>query len=410
MLTANAGRASRRFYAELADYKDSVAARCGRADWEKMAAVDLGRIQGRMGAKDIEMVQYDLARLSARFQGRISIGAVDYQLGQSLMAGGKPLKAAEAYARVDSDSRMHGPACLGLLQALFESRQDDTLLARYRAFRASGALDVKLLQPARYLAVQSAYLLGADSARRAAADSVVESEVLSSGVRSAYHFRSLFVYAKSLIRQKRFKEARGALGTLVAESTLDPKLRDGAELSLAHLNFEEGFHEKALKGYQNLIDRPGFQAEALYGMVWCNIKLGDLDASEFILKKLITQHPDNPWAIEGFMVLIRKLMANAREEWGFRLQAEKELDRLAEYEERLAGKEASALLSPEQARNLRGKLAKARASLERQRPAPVESVARLYQNAMGLVDFVEERYRTGEYSDVDWNSEREARR
>src|SRR5690606_18482917 len=37
VLTANAGRASQRFYGELNEYKDSVAARTGNADWERMA-------------------------------------------------------------------------------------------------------------------------------------------------------------------------------------------------------------------------------------------------------------------------------------------------------------------------------------------------------------------------------------
>jgi tetratricopeptide (TPR) repeat protein len=400
VLLANTGRASQRFYSALGDYKDSVAARCGKADWERMASIDLRRIQGRMRAKSIDMVQYDLERLSARFQGRISIGVVDYYLGTSLMVGGMPLKAAEAYDRVGRDSRMHGPASLGVLQALFESHQDDSVLVRYRAFLSSGALDVKLLQPARYLAVQSAYFLGADSA--------VEAEVLSSGVKGGFHFKSLFVYAKSLVRNKRYTEARGVLAAVVAESNLDRGLRNRAELALAHLNFEEGFHERALKGYQALLDQSGMQAEALYGMVWCNIRMGDLEASEFILRKLITQYPDNPWAIEGFMVLIRKLMAGAKEEWAFRMQVDREAAKLKEYEGVLARRMEEKLISAEQAAAVRAKLERARAALSRQRPHPVEDVAKMYQQAIGLVDFVEERYRTGEYSEVSFNREREA--
>lgn len=399
VLMANVGRASQKFYVEFGDYKDSVAARSGRQDWEKMAGIDLRRIKGRMGAKSIENVQYDLERLSARFQGRISIGVVNYYLGTSLMVGGRPLKAAEAFAKVGTDSRMHGPAGLGVLQALFESRQDDSVVARYRAYLAAGAFDVKTLQPARYLAVQSAYFLGADS--------LVEAEVLASGLKTAYHFKSLFVYAKSLVRQKRFKEARGVLAALVAESTLERRLHDAAELALAHLNFEEGFHETAFKGYQNLLDKPGMQAEALYGMVWCNIRMGDLEASEFILRKLITQYPDNPWAIEGFMVLIRKLLVTAKEEWGFRLQVDRELDQLRDYEARLRQREEDRLMPADQAAAVRGKLVRAREALLRQRPVPVEDVARLYQQSLGLVEFVEERYRTGEYSEVSFNQERE---
>jgi tetratricopeptide (TPR) repeat protein len=399
VLMANAGRASQRFYAEYNDYKDTLASRSEKPDWEKMARVDLDRIKTRMGSKNIEMVQEDLERLSKRFEGRISIGMVDYYLATSLMVGGKALAAGDAYAKVGSDSRMYGPACLGLLQALFETRQDDTLLVRYRAFLASGALADKLLAPARYLAVQSAYFLGADT--------LIESEVLASDVKNEFHFKSLFVYAKSLVRQGKFKEARPVLVTLVSEANLDKKLHGQAEIALAHLNFEEKFYETALKGYQGLLDQPGFQAEALYGMVWCNIKMGDLEASEFILKKLISQYPDNPWAMEGFMVLVRKLMVNAKSEWVFRLQIEKEMAQLKDFQKKLAQREAAGTLPEGQAKAVGEKLARAAAVLSRQKLLPIEDVARLYQQALGLCDFVDERYKSGEYSDVSFNRDRE---
>ncbi|HKP97955.1 MAG TPA: tetratricopeptide repeat protein [Fibrobacteria bacterium] len=399
VLMANVGRASQRFYGELNDYKDSLAARTDKQEWEKMANLDLARIKARLASKSIEMVQEDLARLSDRFQGRISIGKIDFYLGSSFMVGGKPLKAADAFARVASDSRIYGPACLGVLQALFDSRQDDSLLSRYKAFMAAGAFDEKLFPPARFLAVQSAYELGQDS--------IVEREMMAGGNKNAHYFKSLFVYAKSLVRQKRFPEARGVLVNLVSESQIDKRLHNQAELALAHLNFEEGHYEQALKGYQNLLDQQGFQAEALYGMVWANIRMGDLDAGEFILKKLIAQYPDNPWAIEGFNVLVRKVMLKARNEWAFRLQVDKETDQLKAFDRKLRDREDGKQMSGEQLAAVKAKLEKAAAALARQKPLSPEAIARLYQQGLGLCDFVEDRYKSGEYSEQTFNKERE---
>ncbi len=400
VLMANVGRASQRFYGELNDYKDSLAARAGKQEWEKMANLDLARIKARLASKSIEMVQEDLERLSGRFQGRISIGKIDFYLGSSLMVGGKPLKAADAFAKVTPDSRIYGPACLGLLQALFDSRQDDSLLVRYQAYMAAGVFDEKLFPSARYLAVQSAHELGMDS--------IVEREMVAGGNKNAYYFKSLFVYAKSLARQKRFPEARGALVNLISESQIDKRLHNQAELALAHLNFEESHYEQALKGYQNLLDQQGFQAEALYGMVWANIRMGDLDAGEFILKKLIAQYPDNPWAIEGFNVLVRKVMLKARNEWAFRLQVEKETDQLKDFGKKLRDREEGKQMSQEQLAAVRAKLDKAADALARQKPLSPEAIARLHQQGLGLCDFVEERYSSGEYSEQTFNKEREA--
>lgn len=400
VLMANVGRASQRFYGELNDYKDSLAVRADKQEWEKMAGLDLARIQGRLTARSIDMVQKDLERLSARFQGRISIGKIDYWLGAGFMVDGKPLNAAAAYARVGSDSRMYGPACLGVLQALFESRQDDSVLAKYAVFTAKKAFDGKLVAPARFLAIQSAYALGKDST----AEKLMEID----GAKDTYWFKSLFVYAKSLVRQKRRAEARSVLSTLVSESQLGKRLHGEAELALAHLNFEESHYEQALKGYQNLLDQDGFQAEALYGMVWCNIRMGDLDAGEFILKKLIAQYPDNPWAIEGFNVLIRKLMLKAQNEWDFRQQVDRQTDQLKDLAKKLKERIENKQVTAEQAEGVRAKLEKAAAALGRQRPLSPEAIARLYQQGLGLCDFIEEHYKTGEFSDASFNKEREA--
>jgi TolA-binding protein len=399
VLMANVGRASQRFYGEMNDYKDSLTARTNKQEWEKMANLDLVRIKARLASKSIEMVQEDLERLSLRFHGRISIGKINYYLGASFMVGGKPLKAVDAFSRVTADSRMYGPAALGVLQALFESRQDDSLVVRYKAYMAANAFDEKLFPPARYLAVQSAYALGLDT--------IVETEMVAGGNKNAYHFKSLFVYAKSLVRQKRFAEARGVLVTLVSESQIDKRLHNQSELALAHLNFEEAHYEQALKGYQNLLDQQGFQAEALYGMVWSNIRMGDLDAGEFILKKLIAQYPDNPWAIEGFNVLVRKVMIKAKNEWGFRLQVEKQAEQLKDFNKKIQDREDGKQMSDEQLESVKAKLVKAAAALARQKPLSPESIARLYQQGLGLVEFVEDRYKSGEYSEETFNKERE---
>jgi TolA-binding protein len=399
VLMANMGRASQRFYGELNDYKDSLAARMDKPEWEKIANLDLVRIKSRLASKSIEMVQEDLERLSGRFQSRISIGKINFYLGASFMVGGKPLRAVEAFEKVTPDSRMYGPACLGQLQALFESHQDDTLVARYRTFMAARAFDAALYPPARYLAVQSAYELGLDS--------LVEKEMMAGGDKNGYHFKSLFVYAKSLVRRKHLAEARGVLVTLVSEAQLDKRLHNQAELALAHLNFEESHYEQALKGYQNLLDQQGFQAEALYGMVWANIRLGDLDAGEFILKKLITQYPDNPWAIEGLNVLVRKVMLKAKNEWAFRLQVDRQTDQLKEFAKRLHDREDGKQMTDDQLAGVKAKLDNAAAALAKQKPLSPEAIARLYQQGLGLCDFVEDRYKSGEYSEQAFNKERE---
>jgi TolA-binding protein len=397
VLQSTVGLSSERFYQAFHAYKDALAVRGGKKDWELMAKVDLDRLQGRMSGRAVERVRQDLAALRKRFEGKMPIGVIEFALGSSSLAGGRPLEAAQVFAAVNSDSKMFGRARLGVLQAYFAAKEDDSVATSYARYLADGTLTGERLASARYLAVQSLYALGRDS--------LVEKAALQSAASEPWHAKIMLVYARSLIRQKRHAEARSFLSKVAGDPRLSQKVRDEGGMALAHLNFEDRFHEAALKGYREMLDREGFQAEALYGMVWCNIRLGDLDGAEFILKKLISQHPDNVWAMEGFMVLVRKMLRKARVEWDWQEQHLRQREKLDELSLKLTA--GAPGLTAESKARLAGRIDSARKVLAKNPPLSAEKIANLYQQALNLCEFLESRYRSGEYSDKTFRSDRE---
>ncbi len=405
-LRANTGTAAGEFQSEFQGYKDSLAARTAhREEWEQMARLDLLRAEQRIRAgamqrpRERSWILEELERLAQRYSGRIAIGVIEHYLGEAWLESGQPLHAASAFARVESGSRMYAVSRLGMLRAFFAAGLDDSVVTYYQALSAPGAWPDSLRSPARFLAVQSEYALGRDSA--------IGPEVLSAKDRGPYYHRSLLIYAQSLVRQGRHAEARQVLAALSGQAQVGAGLRGEVEMDRAHLDYEDGAYEGALRGYQGLLNDSTLRPEALYGMVWCNIRLGDYDGAEFVLKQLITQHPDTPWAMDGFMVFIRKLMLKARDEWAYRLQVEDDAGKLRELQAKLAARRDSGAGDAE-VRDLQSRVRRAQAALAKTQPLTPEQVAVLYQQALNLCDFVDERYRTGEYSQVGYSDDRAA--
>ncbi len=399
VLMSNIGRASLRFYQSFNNYKDGLAKRGTTNDWEKMARIDLGRLQKRLGSRNAELVQQGLQRLCLRFTGKITMGSGYYLLGNSYLAHAQYEKAARSYARVENTSRSYAQSRLGYLQSLFGAHMDDSLVLAYGQFLQEKVFDQKMFPSAHYLATQSYYALGLDSA--------LESEMLHDATKDINHYKSLFIYAKSLVRLHKNKEARAVLGDLNAQAQLPHTFHNQIQITLAHLSYEEKLYDLALKGYQSLLDQNGFQAEALYGMIWSNIRLGDMDAAEFILKKLIAQYPNNPWAIGGFNVLARKLALNAENAWSLSLSLEKDKAQLQTYRKKLQNRIADHALTDVEAKKLTERLNQAESALLQQHKVPIEDISRMYEQALGLCDFVESRYQTGEYTDRTYQRDRE---
>jgi TolA-binding protein len=397
VLQNSVGLSSDGFYQSMHQYKDELAKRGTNRDWELMAKVDLDRLQNRISTHAIERVRKDLSLLKKRFDGKMAIGLIEFTLASTSLASGKPLDAAQIYMKVNTDSKVYSKSRLGSLQAYFAGNRDDSVVALYERFISEQSLKNEDLASARYLEIQSLYELKRDKD--------LERIALQSSLTDPWYARNMLIYGRSLVRNERHAEARSVFSKINGDPKQPQEIRNRGGLALAHLNFEDHFHEQALKGYRDLLDQEAMQAEALYGMVWCNIRLGDLDAAEFILKKLISQHPDDPWAMEGFMVLVRKMLYKAREEWTWQGQYLRQMEKLNELAIKL--QDPASALSDESKTRLRLRVDSAKSSLNKQPPASADAITNLYQQALNLCDFLETRYRTGEYSERTFRTDRE---
>ena len=64
----------------------------------------------------------------------------------------------------------------------------------------------------------------------------------------------------------------------------DQAIAKRATLMLAYLFYEQGKHEQALKLFFKIADDPKFFADALYGIVWAYMKMGNVKEAEIALR------------------------------------------------------------------------------------------------------------------------------
>jgi len=156
-----------------------------------------------------------------------------------------------------------------------------------------------------------------------------------------------------------------------------------------------------------MIDKPGFQARALYGMVWCYVKMKDRETAEVFLKKLINQFPDSHLAIEGILLMSKWRFLKASLLWDYKRNTIQNRDKLAEYESLIENKIEDGIVDVSDGDEIRRKLATIKFNLSSRINVPSDEINTLFKEAIDLIDYIRIHYRSGEYSEVIFSTDRE---
>ncbi|MBF0432286.1 MAG: tetratricopeptide repeat protein [Fibrobacteria bacterium] len=399
VLISQIGQASDVFYKYLHNYKDSLVSLSDKNAWVLMAKLDLKNYKNRIERGDYAPVQRDLSRLSVRFRKKIPIGGVDYNLGRSFLLSEDFQKAVDAFGMVDSTSSYYPQSVIGLLQSLFALEEDQKVVSLYTNVASIIELPPKDFYEIKFLVIQSLYALGNDAE--------VEKLLLSFDKKNNLYYRSLVIYAKSLVRQKRDREASEILKSMIKQTQLPVEYKQDAILALAYLKYEQDFYQSALSDFNKLIDKPGYQPDALYGMVWCYVKMRDTKTAEFTLKNLVNQFPDSPLAMDGLLVLSKWRFLKAQKLWDYKISTEDNQSRLERYMAQIEMKVEGGQLSEEDADQVRQKLAMVKLTLASRVPVHINEIDALFTEALSLTKYVRKHYKTGVFSEVEFSGNRE---
>jgi TolA-binding protein len=200
----------------------------------------------------------------------------------------------------------------------------------------------------------------------------------------------------------------GALSpSIPAKSDEEAKRR--MELTCAQVYYERGKYQKALKLFYHLLNREEQFAEALFGISWCYLALGDDSKAETSLRKLINQNPRSPLSAEGLLVIMERYISKARLEWDKKVYLSNEQRRLLErrgiVEEKMSADTANK--NSETYSLLVSKIDDLVHRLKKENKSSPEDILAYYEKAGRLSKLISAYYRTGSFQETVFSEKRE---
>ncbi len=178
-------------------------------------------------------------------------------------------------------------------------------------------------------------------------------------------------------------------------------------LSIAQTQYETGNYEDALESFFELINEPEVFSEALFGIIWCYIKMEKYDKAETSIRKLINQQPQSPYAVEAILLMGKRFVNKAQFEW-------KKLSHLRQEEYRVAltlGNLKKAMSENGQAspkiRKAWSKLQNLLEQIRSEKRFEQQEIDSLYQKAQRACLLVTDFYKTGSFRQKSISQKRE---
>ena len=226
-----------------------------------------------------------------------------------------------------------------------------------------------------------------------------------------YNLHVLHALGRSYIKADKLPLAVSILRTAMAKKPETPADKQAARrirLTTAQVLLESGEAQPALELFFQILSSGDYFEEALSGIAWCYIRLGQFQSAEATLLKLINQAPASPEAADAFTVVAKRLSAKAGYEWR---KASSVMRERANIQERISQIDADTTQKDERAiakiRQARTALAAALQAVDKEKTMPVADIEALHARALDLCTKVSSYYASGSFSRVQLSARRE---
>lgn len=405
VLRANLGIQYKEYYAQLAELKDSLVQRATPAQAKQMMRVEMKRIQEQVGEGQADVqLREKLASIRLRYNAKGVAAEVDLVIAKLDFMLGRYTQVVERVGQLPQGAAFDAARVQFTAQSLY-------MLEDYKRLHALGmATDLEILRGSVrnlliWLTIESGLKIGAtDDYSRLAAR--VEKD-------SSYAIHVLYSLAESFVVKQDWVNAQSVLENaqrLKPRRPVDMVAYRRVALARAQINYEMGHYEKSRDQFFALLNRneANFE-EALFGITWCYIALGDYAKAEVSLKKLINQSPQNPLAVESILTMAKRQLARAKFEWEKSRYYYSERKRLTQLLARLntqiaAVHDSSAVDDLHKAtRDVKGLLTQ----IEND-PSPSEiDIRARYDQAVRTCELVQSYYASGSFRETVLSDERE---
>ena len=399
VLYENLGMSSDRFKEKLDRCKDTLTDRMDAAALAVASDQALAEIKRSYEQGDFSTVEKECRILIRRFHDRVSPDGFNYYLGEAARALGKNQNAVDQFSLIGRNSRYYMTALSGMLQALFAQGKYSRVDFLYEKLKNEllGKGDMNRIY---FVVAQTYYELRREQ-------DLIDLAALADKERP-YYAGILYVLGQSYARKEDFATARSifqSAAVLKRVRAEDKPYVNLARLGLAQLDFTEKRYGPALKQYLSLLDEPGLFSEALEGIGWCYLYLGNYAKAEVALKTLVNQSPAEPLGCEAMLLLSRNYLKQAEEAWTTEQERLKNEGKIALHLELLERRFEEGDVDTTAYRDIKQRL---EILLAGNRDGGAgEVIAAVYRKSAQTLEFLLQSYQTGEFISSPFKDQKE---
>ncbi|OGJ86844.1 MAG: hypothetical protein A2268_14325 [Candidatus Raymondbacteria bacterium RifOxyA12_full_50_37] len=391
VLYSNLGMSSDLFFKRLSAYKDHMLSRADSNAMAFMATVDLKNARIKFDQGNFIAVRRELSTLVIRFEGKIKLSGIYFYLGQATQALGKYADALLAYAQVRPTSQYYAKALLNILQCHLALQNHLQVISLFE--KEQEVID-KIGTPneALFVACQAYYALKNEKAIVEVSARARKNTPLYEGI--------LYVLGQSYLARGDRETAQTIFEKIIEIARsykADRLFVDRAAMALAHLDFEAGNYRQALKQYLVLLDREKLFAEALEGIAWCYLYLGNYEKAEIALKKLVNQAPQSPSGCDALLTLAKSYLKQATLEWENRKDLKADADHIGRLRRLLDKRRASGEVDSARYAVACQRLDQIEVESKKRDVLSYDDINALYVRANDIGAMLVRSYRTGEF-------------
>jgi tetratricopeptide (TPR) repeat protein len=403
ILKTNLGQQVDRYYEIMNNIKDTLFNRGNNDLRKKMFVVETSRIKDCLRSGKELSAKMNLHGILARYKDHEFIDECN-------MIRIKVAFASNDYEEVLKTISLIPAAKAASDEVVIDKAQSLYLLKNYKELWNWGnSLDLKSLTGSSrnriiWLIMESGLLLNKS-------DTVVS--LVSQSVKdSAYSMHILHGLGRYYVKKGDWETAQsvfeGALRRTYTDKP-DEQARQWILLTLARTYYERGDYQKSLKLFFQLINNEDFFDDAIFGLAWCYLEIGDDAKAETCLRKLINQSPQSPLASQALIVIMKRNLVKARSEWERCLYLSNEEQRCADRKAFIAVK--TAVDTNKKHIEIYGqlilKIDDIIQELKKEKYCPREEISSFFDKAERVADLISAYYGTGTFQEILFSEKRE---
>lgn len=406
ILQANLGQQSEAYYGKLSAIKDSLVNRGSGENIKEMFGVETYRIRKSARENKVLLAQRKIAEVTARYKGRIAMGDLSILAPRIAMQTGDYRSALASLAERSGEETDNNRILLRQLyrmQSLYALGIYDTVwqegaTIEYTGY--SGASRNVLI----WITIESGLALGEKGPYVRLASSIDRKAPYALHVMHALG-QSYAASGDPTMALSVFESA----SKYAVRSEMDRAAARELCFAIAETNYELGRYDKALNDFYELLnDNTGFD-RALFGILWCYIRLGRNDKAETTMRKLINQSPESRYAADAFLVFAKRYLYKANYEWkkiGYLTKEEARLKgMMAKLEEKRAADTTRRRDTPYAVATK--ELGALYSRLVTEPRATYDTIAAYYGGVRRICALINDYYATGSFQQVTFTEKRE---